>query len=229
MLNSTLGGEPMQIHLGEPILTTDGEEAGRVDKVILNPEAGSVGSVVLRRGMLLPRDVDIGVDQIVEDSAGNHRIMYGSGRLDDLPPFDESKYTAPPPDLVLPYDNPRDGVLWPIGWSGPVTAPAPTAEPFGGDREVAEEVRGRLYEQDLENAVIVSGSDVKSRGGKKVGELADLTFSDEDGRLTSITVRRGFIFPTELELAGSLVESAGDGVLYLNVDSGFLDDLAKRK
>jgi sporulation protein YlmC with PRC-barrel domain len=220
-----IGGYLMRIHLGEQILTTDGREAGRVDKVILDPDRGNVDSVVLRRGMVFSHDVEVNLDQITEDSAGNHRLMLGSARLDELPPFDESKCTAPPAELALPYDNPRDHVLWPIGWA--TTPTAPMVEPLGGDRAVAEEVRGRLYEQDWESAVIDSSSDVVSRDGKKVGELARLSFSEADGRLTSLAIRQGFLFPKEVELAGSLVDSADDGVLYLNVDSGLLNELAE--
>jgi sporulation protein YlmC with PRC-barrel domain len=215
----------MRIQLGEQILTTDGREAGRVDKVILDPDRGTVDSVVLRKGAILPRDVEVTIDQITEDSAGNHRLSLGSVRLDELPPFDERKYTAPPADLVPFANSPREGVLWPVGYA---VTPAPLPNPpFGGDRELAEEVAARLYEQDFENAVIVSGSVVMSRDGKKVGALKRLTFSENDGRLESLFVRQGFLFPTELELAGSLVESADDGVLYLNVDSQFIKDLVE--
>jgi sporulation protein YlmC with PRC-barrel domain len=149
-------------------------------------------------------------------------LSLGSARLDELPTFDGSKYTAPPADLVLLGNNPHDGVLWPVGYRvTPASAPNP---PFGGDRAVAEEVAARLYEQDFENAVIVSGSAIMSSDNKKVGELADLAFSETDGRLESLVVRQGFLFPTEVELPGSLVESADDGILYLNVDSKYIKE-----
>jgi sporulation protein YlmC with PRC-barrel domain len=217
----------MRIQLGEPILTADGQEAGRVEKLILDPDHSTVDSVVLRKGAIFGRDVEVTLDQITEDTAGMHRLTLGSARLNELPSFDESKYTTPPANLVLPFDDPRDAVLWPAGFAG-TPMPAPTV-PFGGDRELAEEVVAGLYEQDLENAVIVSGSAVVSQDGKKIGELASLSFSDTDGRLSSLVVRHGFLFPTVLELSGSLVESAGDGVLYLNVDSEEIKELADER
>jgi hypothetical protein len=218
----------MQIQLGEQILTADGQEAGRVEKVIVNPECRSVGSVVLRQGSIFPHDVEVELDRITEDDAGHHRLTLGSARLGELPAFDESKYTAPPADLVLPYDNPRDAVLWPAGPLGTPLPANPTPPAFGGDSELAEEVVGRLYEQDFLNAVIKAGSTVMSRDDVNVGELVRLSFSPTDGRLTSLVIRRGFLFADEFELAGSLVESAEDGILYLNVDGDFIDELTRQ-
>ncbi len=214
----------MRIQLGEQILTTDGLEAGRVDKVILDPSGGVVNSVVLRREAIFPHDVEVTVDRITEDAAGHHRLSLGSERLEDLEPFDESKYTTPPADLTLLGNNSVDGVLWPVGYA---VAPTPVeTTPFGGDREIAQELGPWLSEQDIDNAVIVSGSAIMSSDDKKIGELARLAFSDTDGHLESLVVRQGFLMPTELELSGSLVESADDGILYLNVDSEFIKELA---
>jgi sporulation protein YlmC with PRC-barrel domain len=215
----------MRIQLGEQILTADGRDAARVDKVILDPNRGDVASIVLRKGTIFPHDVEVTLDQITEDVAGNHRLVLDTAQLDELPRFDETTYTAPPPDLVLPYEDLRDAALWPTGWLG---TPVPARVlPLGGERTLPAEVVARLYEQDMENAVIVSGSAILSRDGEKVGELARLTFSENDGRLHSLVIRHGFLFPKEVELPGSLVDSAGDGVLYLNVDRERVAELAE--
>lgn len=215
----------MRIQLGEHILTRDGQDAGVVDKVILDPDLGRVAAVVLRKGVIPHHDVEVALDQLREDADGNHRLIFDAEQLDELPPFDEASYSIPPPDFVTPYDDLRGGVLWPAGWLGtPMPANPP---PYAGDRALREETIARLYEQDLANAVVKAGSTIRSRDGQKVGELARLTFTENEGRLASIVVRQGFLFPKEMELPGSLVDSADDGVLYLNVDKAHVAELAQ--
>jgi sporulation protein YlmC with PRC-barrel domain len=211
----------MQIKLNEPVLTSDGQEAGKLDKVILDADNRSVTSVVLRKGALLPHEVEINLNQLTQDPDGRHRLVFDADELAKLPPFDASKYLPPPIELSLPYEYTHEQVLMPAGWIGALS-PAATVPvgyaPVGLEPTVPDDVARKLHEQDLENAVIAVGSAILSRDGHKVGELASLTFSDPGRQLLSLVVRRGFLFPKEHELPGSLVEGARDGAIYLNVD-----------
>jgi sporulation protein YlmC with PRC-barrel domain len=206
----------MGIQLNERIWTSDGQVAGTVDKVILDAEHGTVAKVVLRQGGILPHDVEVNLDDLQPDAEGRHRVAFDAAHLHHLPRFDEAAYTTPPPEITVPPDYEREQVLWPYGWLGS-TGPVPLS-PAGPER-LPKEVVESLYEEDLQNAVIAAGSAIQSRDGVKVGELARLTFSESDGRLASLVVRQGFLFPHEHELPGTLVASAGDGVIYLNVDT----------
>jgi len=214
----------MQIRLGEHVLTSDGQDAGPIDKVVLDPDTGTVTSVLLREGTILHHDVQVTLDRLQEDPSGRLRLPLPASRLHELPRFDESLFKAPPADLTLPADYPEETILLPAGWMGATTPVNPA--PMVADTEVREEVISRLYAQDLENAVVKAGSAIESRDGEKVGELERLTF-DQEGRLAGLVVRQGFLFPRELELPGSLVESAGDGVLYLTVDKARVAELAR--
>ncbi len=206
----------MQINLNEPILTSDGQEAGRIAKVILDADNRTVQSVVLRRGTLLPRDVEIDLSQLTEDADGRLRLVFDADELAKLPRFDPTKYSPPPLDLSLPSDFTHDQVLLPAGYLGTLS-PA-VAVPAGLESTVPADVAQKLHEQDLENAVIAVGSAIVSNDGHQIGELAGLTFTDPGRQLVSLVVRQGFLFPKEHEIPGSLVAGAKDGVIYLNVD-----------
>jgi len=56
-----------------------------------------------------------------------------------------------------------------------------------------------------------------SRDGQKVGEVHDIVFEPETGRVRALIVRQGFLFTHDVELAGETIESVGDGVVYLRV------------
>jgi sporulation protein YlmC with PRC-barrel domain len=206
----------MQVHLNEPILTSDGQNAGKIDKVILDADTTTVTSVVLRQGMLLPHDVEINLNQLTEDADGRHRLVFDANEFAKLPTFDPTQYSPPPPDLSLPTDFTHDQVLLPAGWLGTLGPGA--AIPVGLESTVPADVAQKLHEQDLANAVIAAGSAIVSNDGHQIGELAGLTFTDPGRQLVSLVVRQGFLFPKEHELPGSLVAGAKDGVIYLNVD-----------
>lgn len=217
----------MRIQLGESILTSDGQDAAVVDRVILDQAGRDVIAVVLRSGTFFPHDVEVQLDQLTEDDAGHHRLVYNAAELDQLPRFDESQYTTPPPDLALPYDYDRQMVAWPAGGVGPLMPIE--ASPIASDPRVSEELVGRIYEHDAENAVIAEGSAIISSDDEKVGELERLAFDSDSGRLISVIVRQGLFFPSEHRLPGYLVASASDGKLYLNVDKAHVEELTRQK
>jgi sporulation protein YlmC with PRC-barrel domain len=86
---------------------------------------------------------------------------------------------------------------------------------WSGRVALDREAREALERQDLENAVIGEGSDVVDRDGEKVGEVAQLVFDLDDNRLTSLIVRKGFIFTQDRELPALVVNRVDDGVIYL--------------
>jgi uncharacterized protein YrrD len=217
----------MQIQLGELVLTSDGKDAAAVDRVILDATGHKVNAVVLRKGTIFPHDVEVQLDQLIRDENGHHRLVFSASQLEHLPRFDESAYTAPPLDLTLPYDYDREMVLWPGGGVGPIEPMTP--RPIEGDVATRDEMLGRIYEQDAENAVIASGSAIISSDDHKVGEVERLSFEAGTGRLSSVLVRRGLLFATELELPGSLVDSAADGSIHLNVDKAKVEELTREQ
>lgn len=211
----------MQIRLGEHLQTRDEQDAGVVDKVIVDPNNGQVTTVVLRQGGLLHHDVEVALSQIESGPGGQPRINLSAQALADLPRFHEANYTTIPSDVTVPIAYPYETVLWPIA-STPV--PMVDESPPYGERGVEEEVAARLYNADLNNAIVGPGSGVYSADGHKVGEVERFSF-DQTGRLDRLVVRQGFLFPHEHALPGGLVGSAADGKLYLTVDQAKLKEV----
>lgn len=211
----------MRIRLGEHVLTSDGEDAGTVHKVILDPNGGEVTTVVLRRGALITHDVEVPLARLGLTDDGNLRLDVTAVDLDDLPPFEEASYRTVPVGTVLPPEYPYEYALWPI-------AAAPIAmgnETFPGEnREVRAEIANAMLAADLNNAVVGKGSGVYGSDGEKVGEVERLTFN-EAGALVELIVHQGLLFPKEFALPGSLVGSADDGKLYLTVDRSRVDEI----
>src|SRR4029078_5103015 len=98
-----LGGTLMRVELGARVATSDGKDVGTIEKLILDPDTGDVFSVVVRKGTLFHRDIEIPLDGIVGQEAGVARVRYTEAQLHDLRTFDEGSYTTPPPERSTEY------------------------------------------------------------------------------------------------------------------------------
>ena len=208
----------MSVELGARVRTTDGKDVGTIDRLIVDPSNNEIKAAVIRKGMILPRDVEVPLSAIEPGPDGSVQLTYTADQVDQLPEFFESNYTATPPaGYVPPADYPTGGIYWPIGYGFFATPPLPETDGSTGSAALDREAREALERQDLENAIIGAGSDVVDRDGKKVGEVAQLVFDPDDNRLTRVVVRKGFIFTEDRELPALVVNRVDDGVIYLRV------------
>jgi len=219
----------MNIELGSKVTTADGKDVGTIDKLILDPEHADIHTFVVHKGLLFGKDVEIPVDAIVGQREGVVQIRYTKDQLDELPGFFADSYTTPPPErsteYVSGYGYPSGSLLWPSRWSGPVAG-----EPYGHEAvgEVGDEVAAMHRAQDLSNAVIEEGSDVRSREGEKVGEVHQLVFDPASGQPTMLVIRKGFLFTEDIEVPSGLISSVDDGVVYLDARHDELERYLKR-
>jgi uncharacterized protein YrrD len=215
----------MRIQLGDEVRTRDGKDAGKIDKLIFDPASHDVKAAVVRKGFFLPDDVEIPLERLQVEREGVVRLDCSAEQVDDLPRFYEASYTTTPPvDYTSTYDFPVGGVLWPVGGIGtyPIVGdprlgnpmPPPVPGPSTADRDRAD----AHYRQDIENAIIDEGSEVRSREGEKVGEIHSVAFDSASGRPTSFVVRKGFLFNEDLELPAETIASVDNGVVHLSLD-----------
>jgi uncharacterized protein YrrD len=216
-----------KIELGAAVVTADGHEIGTIDKLILDPDGGDLHAMAVRKG-LFHRDIEIPIDDIVGQEAGRIQIRLNQDQLDDLPRFQEASYTTPPPErsaeYLSGYGYPPSVLLWPSRWSGPVAG-----EPYGHEAvgEVGDEVAAMHRAQDLSNAIVKEGSDVRSRDGEKVGEVHQITIDATTGRPISLVVRKGFLFTEDVEVPAGLISSMDDDRVYLDARHDELEQYLK--
>jgi uncharacterized protein YrrD len=210
----------MKVELGAKVSTADGNELGTIDKLILEPESGEVKAIVVKKGLLFTRDIEIPLEGIAGRERGRVRLAYTHEQVDDLPNFLEGSYTTPPPGRVAEYEAaygfPSATYLWPAFGRG---APAPAAYGDEAVGAVGDEVHALHGEQALANAVIEVGSVVKSRDGEKIGTVRSVVFDPSDGHPVWTVVREGTFFTEDVEFPASLIASADNDVIYLDMPS----------
>jgi len=208
----------MRVELGARVRTSDGKDVGTIDRLIVDPGNSEIKAAVIRKGFLLPRDVEVPLSALEQATDGSIQLTYTAEQVDKLPEFFASNYTATPPaGYVPPAYYPTGGIYWPIGYGFFATPPRPEMDVSTGSVALDREANEALERQDLENAVIGEGSDVVDHDGAKVGDIARLVFDADGHQLTSFVARKGFIFTEDRELPASVITRVDDGIIYLRV------------
>ena len=213
----------MQVKLGDHVRTSDGKDVGKIETLILDPETSRLKAAVVRKGFILPDDIEIPLGELERESDDTLILQRTEDQVNDLPRFFEANYTPPPPTYLTPYGLPGAAVLWPIGWPGsyPVAAPVPRHSAAG---EVAEAQR----QQDFDNAVLDEGSDVITRDGEKIGKLQRVSFDAASRRPSSLVVQRGLLKTEEIELPASAIAGVDDLVITLRLTKQEVEELFER-
>jgi uncharacterized protein YrrD len=214
----------MDIKLGAPVVSRDGADLGKIDKVIFDPHSGETKDLVVRKGTILARDVAIPMNHVRVAAPTRVELDMGHEEIDALPDFVESDYAWPPAHWVAPYGWPAGGVLWPSAYLGGVPdypMPSPVVVP----QEVLDEQKDRSEN----NAVVGQGAEVMAMGGEKVGSVQNVVVDPKTQRASRVVVRRGVLFTEDVELPGEWVESFDDERVTLNVDKVTVEQLGKHQ
>ena len=170
----------MRIRIGAMVKTRQGEEVGKVERVVLEPSSNEVDAVVVHRGLILSRDVLIPISLVQEATEAEVLLRIGRDRLRELPDFVSAHFEIRPPEDALSYASYAPGsILFPL--VPPYGVPG---EP--GPYELAE-ATGETAIVPIDLA-IVRGMPVLSLDGT-VGEVEEVRTDPLTDRATAIVVR----------------------------------------
>jgi len=187
----------MRIDLNARIRTSDGHEAGKVHRVLIDPATERITGFVVSTGRLLGRDVIVGEDMFADASADGETITLNLTKkdLDTQPSFEEDDFVIPPAAWSAPnlgYAIPPESFLW----------PADSALADIGERS---------------RPSIKKGDTVKDRDGDVVGTVEDIRFDEATGNVLSVTVKAGAGLE-RLFGGGKIAEISRDDILRITED-----------
>lgn len=187
----------MQFRDGAPVYTAGGQEAGRVDRVVIDPRTDEITHIVMRRGWLFTEDKVVPISLI--DTATEERVQLRADaeNLDDLPEFEETRYIITDErqlDIAEELDTtayaaplywyPPSGATWAgYYYGGPYTYPSP---PYVKETEV------NIPEGTVG---LKEGADVISADGEHVGTVEEVLTNTELNRATHLLISEGWLFP----------------------------------
>src|SRR5262249_6315834 len=158
--------------------TNDDVNIGTIDRLIVDPHTDQLQGFVVRKGLLLQRDVVIPAGDVAPDDYdamnGFLHLTLSSREADRLLAFQEAGYTQVPAVARGPA-----GVLWPA----PVSSPAPDLQPY---REEVHDARERLAATHPASALLHRGTKVIGRDGTKIGSVQELIANEHTGDVAQL-------------------------------------------
>ena len=168
----------MHIDLHARVLTRDGEPAGKVEHLVIDPRTNEVTDFVVSTGGLLGTDMLVPQVEIdhVSVEGDELRLRLDKHEFQQLPRYQPVDVGAPPPNWLPPlgYGFPSAGFLSPIARLPPDFPEAP-AEPWQAPRTV----------------LIDKGSEVIDRDGNQVGVVEDVQLKSGSDCLEGFDIRFG--------------------------------------
>jgi len=214
----------MQFKEGEEVITRDGEKAGVIDRVVIDPQTKKITHIVVQKGFLFAEDKVIPVEWFAQASVDRAVLDVQRGDIESLPLFEERHYLpwesfdaegTYPPGHARPYFwYPPASLNW---WADPgyrtyFRLPEP---PYA-------EIDGPIPEGTVPLEV---GAEVISADNEYVGDVERIFAEQDSHRVMHFIVSSGLIFKSKKLVPTAWVESIGEKAVYLSVSADFLDDL----
>jgi uncharacterized protein YrrD len=214
----------LELKEGTSVYTAGGEELGKINRFVLDPQTNEVTHVVVQKGWLLPEDKVIPFEMI--NTADEERVTLNREieSFDDLPPFEETHFldvrdedirstaVTPPTSRYVPayYWYPPHGFLGYPGFGlGYYAWP-----PMETERNIPE------------NTIpLKEGANVMSADGEHVGDVEQLFVEPESSRATHFLISQGLLFKDHKLVPVQWVRSVEENKVHLAVPSRFLERL----
>src|SRR5689334_22715840 len=84
----------MQFKQGAVVMTSDGQDVGRIDRVVIDPVSKAVTHIVIRKGVLFTEDKVVPINVIASGNEEIVRLSSDVGNVHDLPDYEETHFIA---------------------------------------------------------------------------------------------------------------------------------------
>ncbi|MHB8648482.1 MAG: PRC-barrel domain-containing protein [Thermomicrobiales bacterium] len=235
----------MRVNLGTKVITSDGKDVGKIDRLVVDPRTDRMQEFVVRKGFFVEHDIIIPIGE-VEDRIGNDdddalHLRMTAEQVKRLPEFVEHSYMAAPDGMYPGMFGDSVGMAGATGggflWPAPIYMPAAQGSPgraglpadapladSSGSNAVAPGMMGdRLRESRPGNVFLSTGTDVKTRDGDKIGTVDELVVDPQRGKVTEMIVRKGLFGGKEVRIPTQFIDEIDDDTVYVALDKERLE------
>jgi uncharacterized protein YrrD len=199
-INLTLGA---QVHCQD-------EEVGKLAKIVVDPETKQVSNLVVEKGLLFKQARVCPVSLVEATDSDEIRLSSRSQDLADLPEYKEVK-----------YERPAEG--WSGSGGGGFNSAGAQFPSMGGYESAVNTIRETVHEGvPTEHVVISAKTPVKNIDGE-LGKVEILRVDAITRQVTGLRMREGRLFGGEIDIPGHLIESMGNGSIFLTADDEELE------
>jgi uncharacterized protein YrrD len=211
----------MELKEGTDVFTASGEQVGKINRFVLDPETNEVTHIVVQKGWLLPEDKLVPIEMI--HTATEKRVVLDETvrDLDQLPPFEETHY------VEITEDTQRTGAsnyrYMPAYYWYPPTG-------YIGYPGFGSAYHGWLPTETTRNipsdtVPLEEGANVISSEGEHVGDVERLVVDPESHKATHFIISEGLLFKERRLVPAHWVRSIEEEKVHLRVPTRLLERL----
>jgi sporulation protein YlmC with PRC-barrel domain len=213
------------LHPGATVRTSDGEDAGKLHAIVLDPRDNEVTHIVVNAGPHFPEpgfgsprllDVPIGL----MESATDEDVLLSCDRaaLEEMPPYAEQSF----------FEAPRERTKEPGGggnllWNTGLAIAASLSSLLTGIAVPAEHFRRARFERHILNDAPVWREEPHTH----IGDVERVLVDEERDEIQALVVRRGVLFPHDVVLPIGYVTEILDGLIHVRITDDEIEKLAR--
>jgi uncharacterized protein YrrD len=219
------GGYFMQLKENAVVMTSSGQEVGRIDRVVIDPKSKELTHFVVKKGFLFTKDKVIAIDDI--ESATDERVLLKEGRQDpdDFPDFEETHY-VPLRNGGTAADH-GSGGRDPLAWYYPLPGGAWWRTRNFTYPGMSKPSYVRRTDTNIPKGTVAleEGAKVLSADGEHVGDIEKVFADDEEQRVTHLVISQGLVSKSRRLIPSMWVESVSEEIVRLSVGERFIEAL----
>ena len=211
----------MEFADGATVYTADGDNAGDIDRVVLDPGTGEAAYLVVRKGVLFTQDKLIPVDLVARSDEDQVVLKPDVKDFDDLPDFEQEHYIdVGESELQRAGYSPyyaRPLYWYPVYGAYPVGFPDYPWPPTYGvevDRNIPEGT-----------VPLEEGAKVISADGENVGDVERILVDKDTEKVTHFLVSEGVLFKKHKLIPSNWIARVEEDEVHLKVGSQQLQRL----
>ncbi|HEY9721767.1 MAG TPA: PRC-barrel domain-containing protein [Oscillatoriaceae cyanobacterium] len=196
----------MQVNLiGVPVHTRDGQNAGKVWRVAVDPQSRRVTHVIIHQGALLGRNLVVPIEDATRVDASGITLELTLDGLARCPNYQETDFLPPEEGWEYPVGYPQSGIVWPLAmaWSGASTYP------LMSNAVVKENI-------PPEDVTIAAGTSVECADGH-CGRVERVVLDDQSHEIVGFVIRKGLIFTRDIQAPIDWVDHVDDAGVHLKL------------
>jgi uncharacterized protein YrrD len=214
----------MQFKQNTEVLTSSGNKAGVVNRVVIDPKTEQVTHLVIEKGHLFTEDRLIPIDLIKSAGENQVTLKIGDADLNDLPHFEERHFLLLLNEGTRKSSEEQNAI--PVYWYPPVengwwTMPGNIGFPIPPFVFEAEE--------NVPNGSVAvkEGARVESLDGQEIGRVESVLTAPDEHRVTHLLVSSGLLHKEHKLLPSTWIETVLGNKILLNVDAAFIRQIPK--
>ncbi len=203
----------MQFNQGAGVFTTDGKEAGHIDRVVIDPKTNDITHIVIRKGFLFTKDKVVPIDAIAVEQGGQLALRMALDQLEHLPDFEEKHYVmvdegkgSATPSAVFSYP-PYPGGTPVIASSGP---------------KYVTETHLNIPNDTI---AVKEGAKVVTRDGEDVGHVEQVLTGVQADHVTHFLISKGLLVKEKRLIPVGWIDQLDAEEVHLAVKSDTVNKL----